>query len=133
MKIQILAFLTAFLFCISCNNEDSTLIEKKASYDVYLGGVDEFKACYWKNGQQTFVQEGENLMGTKIIVDNNDMYLFGTNIDKIDPKPAWYFWKNGIKHNVSEYLNASNDPNFSIGNGIVHKRTNTNIVTGKMA
>ncbi|WP_160139406.1 hypothetical protein [Chryseobacterium sp. c4a] len=121
MKIQILAFLAAFLFCISCNNDDSTLQEKTASYDVYLGGVDEFKACYWKNGQQTFVQGGENLMGTKIIVDNNDVYLFGTNVDKIDPKPAWYFWKNGVKHNVAEYLNAGADDEFAIySDMIVH-------------
>lgn len=121
MKIQILAFLAAFLLCVSCNNEDSSLLEKKASYDVYLGGVDEFKACYWKNGQQTFVQGGENLMGTKIIVDHNDIYLFGTNIDKLDPVPAWYFWKNGIKHNVAEYLNAGSDDHFAIySDMIVH-------------
>jgi hypothetical protein len=78
MKIQILAFLSLLLCCLSCQDEDPQ--EKVASYDVYIGGVDNFKASYWKNGQQTFVQGGENLMGTQIIVDNNDIYLFGTNI-----------------------------------------------------
>ncbi|OCA79070.1 hypothetical protein BBH99_06750 [Chryseobacterium contaminans] len=113
MKIQILAFLTTFLLCISCNNEDIPLI-KKNSYDVYIGGVDNNKACYWKNGQQIFVQGGENLVGTQIIVDNNDVYLFGTNIKELNPKPAWYFWKNGVKHKVSEYLNTASDNDFSL-------------------
>lgn len=112
MKIQILTFLSLLLCCLSCQDEDPQ--EKVASYDVYIGGVDNFKASYWKNGQQTFVQGGENLMGTQIIVDNNDIYLFGTNIAQIDPTPAWYFWKNGVKHNIAQYLNATNDTYFSI-------------------
>lgn len=113
MKIQFLAFLAVFIFFVSCN-EDSDPVEKTASYDVYVGGVDNFKAAYWKNGQQTFVQGGDNLMGTQIIVDHNDVYLFGTNIEKIDPTPAWYFWKNGVKHNIAQYLNSTNDSHFSI-------------------
>lgn len=107
MKIQILAFLALFFSVTSCNDDRSDPIEKAASYDVYLGGIDEFKACYWKNGQQTFVQGGENLKGTQIIVDNNDIYLLATNIETIDPVESLYFWKNGVKHNVAQYLNTA--------------------------
>ncbi|MDR2238774.1 MAG: hypothetical protein LBE92_21885 [Chryseobacterium sp.] len=118
MKIQILTFLAVLLLCVSCHNEEDPIPIETASYDVYLGGVDTFKACYWKNGQQVFVQDGENIMGTEVIVDQNDVYLFGTNIKQINPEPAWYFWKNGVKHNVAQYLNAGNDSHFTIGGGI---------------
>lgn len=113
MKIQILTFLVLLLFCTSCHHDEDPQ-EKTASYDVYVGGVDNFKACYWKNGQQTFVQGGENIQGTQIIVDHNDVYLFGTNIKNIIPGFEWYFWKNGVKHNIAQYLNIASDSHFSI-------------------
>lgn len=115
MKTQILAFLTLFLFCASCSDENSDPLEKKtASYDVYLGGTDDYKACYWKNGQQTFVPGGENLNGIQVVVDNNDIYLLATTIQPMNQIKEWYFWKNGVKHNVAEYLNV--EPNTATDN-----------------
>lgn len=115
MKTQILTFFILFLFCMSCSNENSDSLEKRtASYDVYLGGTDNYKACYWKNGQQTFVPGGENLNGIQIVVDNNDIYLLATNIEPVSQAKEWYFWKNGVKHNVAEYLNV--EPNTAVDN-----------------
>ncbi|MGO4708654.1 hypothetical protein AB4Y90_05950 [Chryseobacterium sp. 2TAF14] len=119
MRNLILPFILLLTFVFSCreNNLDEGLEQKNASYDVYVGGVDEFDACYWKNGQKIALPGGENLIGTQIKVENNgDVYMLANNISVLGGNhaiPAWYFWKNGVKHNVAEYLNvAPNTLNF---------------------
>ncbi|MBW7676460.1 hypothetical protein [Chryseobacterium chendengshani] len=112
MKNLILPFLLILTLVFSCRSEnDETLERKVASYDVYVGGVDEFDACYWKNGQKISLPGGENLQGTYVKVENNgDVYMLANNIEKLGGNhtiPAWYFWKNGVKYNVANYLNVA--------------------------
>lgn len=87
-----------------------TLEQKVNSYDVYIGGVDEFNACYWKNGQKISLPGGENLLGTYITVENGNVYMMANNIESLGGNntiAAWYFWKNGVKYNVADYLNVA--------------------------
>jgi hypothetical protein len=135
MKTLILPFLFLLTFVISCKTDDSEILEQqKTSYDVYVGGVDEFNACYWKNGQKVSLAGGENLQGTHIAVDNNNIYMMANNIPWLGGDniiPAWYFWKNGVKYNVAQYLNVAPNTqsdqlnlqlwnNFNVENGNVY-------------
>ncbi|KQS92961.1 hypothetical protein [Chryseobacterium sp. Leaf394] len=112
MKNLILPFLLSLTFVFSCTNSDDneTLEKNIQSYDVYVGGVDEFHACYWKNNQKTLLSGGENLQGTSITVDQGNIYMLANNIQKLGGNhviPAWYFWKNGSRYNLAEYLNVA--------------------------
>lgn len=113
MRNLILPFILLLTFVFSCreNDADEGLEKNTASYDVYVGGVDEYDACYWKNGQKISLAGGENLLGTYIHVeDNGDVYMLANNIDQLGGShtvPAWYFWKNGVKYNVADYLNVA--------------------------
>ncbi|GAA4158394.1 hypothetical protein GCM10022217_19550 [Chryseobacterium ginsenosidimutans] len=127
MKTLILPFLFLLTFVVSCKTDDSEILEQqKTSYDVYVGGVDEFNACYWKNGQKVSLAGGENLQGTYLTVDNGDVYMIANNIESLGGNniiPAWYFWKNGVKYNVAQYLNVApntqNEPdNLQIWNNL---------------
>ncbi|WP_415328332.1 hypothetical protein [Chryseobacterium sp. MMS23-Vi53] len=130
MRTHILSFLFLLTFVISCTTNDmETIQEKTTSYDVYVGGVDEFNACYWKNGQKVSLAGGENLQGTYIAVENNNVYMLANNIGSLGGSntiPAWYFWKNGVKYNVAQYLNVTpntiNEPNnFQLYNNLTIK------------
>ncbi|WP_131725371.1 hypothetical protein [Chryseobacterium sp. Leaf180] len=107
MKNFILPFLLLLLFNISCENQDELLESKVASYDVYVAGTENLQVAYWKNNQKTILPGGDNLNGVQIEVDNNDVYVLAVNIESIDQVPAWYFWKNGVKNNVAQYLNVT--------------------------
>ncbi|WP_262148286.1 hypothetical protein [Chryseobacterium foetidum] len=112
MKNLLLLFLVLLTFVFSCTGKDDneTLEKNIQSYDVYVGGVDEFNACYWKNGQKVLLSQGENLQGTSITVDQGNIYMLANNIAKLGGNhviPAWYFWKNGTRYNLAEYLNVA--------------------------
>lgn len=111
MKTLFLPFLL-LLFVISCSDNDTELLEKKtASYDVYLGGIDDYKACYWKNGQQHFLPGGQDIQASQLVVDHNDIYIMANNVPGTNTPPTWYFWKNGIKYNVADYINEAPNTN----------------------
>ncbi|MBO6184820.1 MAG: hypothetical protein J6O88_09045 [Chryseobacterium sp.] len=108
MRNLILPFILLLTSVFSCRENDinDELEKKTASYDVYVGGTENLQVSYWKNNQKTILQGGNNLNGIQIDVDNNDIYVLAVNIDFISNIPAWYFWKNGNKHEVSQYLNV---------------------------
>lgn len=111
MKTLILPFLFLLTLVISCKTDNLEILqEKTTSYDVYVGGVDEYNACYWKNGQKISLPGGENLQGTYVTVDNNDVYMLANNIASLGGNntiSSWYFWKNGVRYNVAQYLNVA--------------------------
>lgn len=108
MKTFILPFILLLTFVFSCRENDiDEGLEKTASYDVYVGGTENLQVCYWKNNQKTILPGGDNLNGIQIVVDNNDVYVLAVNVDFISNIPVWYFWKNGVKYDVAQYLNVA--------------------------
>lgn len=118
MKNFILPFLLLLLFNISCENQDELLESKAASYDVYVAGKENNMACYWKNGVKTDLSAGTGFKAQKIIVNNSDIYILGTDQNAITNGINYYYWKNNVKHAVAQdlglQLNTASDFYFSM-------------------
>lgn len=112
MKIQILAFLSFFLCCVSCrqDNDGEDLAKTVNSVDIYVAGTENNQACYWKNTVKTILPGGNNIIPTSIYADNNhNVYVLAMDNSN---GANYFFWKNGIKTTLSQYLNiAPNVPN----------------------
>ncbi|WP_153399243.1 hypothetical protein [Chryseobacterium vaccae] len=96
MKTLFIPFLFVLSLFVSCSDakDDQELSEKTVSYDVYVAGRENNTACYWKNGQKTNLADGTNITPSKIIVENNHVYVFENNV----------FWKDNIKTDIRQYL-----------------------------
>lgn len=117
-KITTMKTLLTFLFLsvllYSCKDDDFETLEKNTtSVDLYVGGADDSKACYWKNGQKFVLPGGDGLYVRQIISENNQVYVLGGAISEyIDNFPTHlYFWKNGTKYNLDQYLQDVVTPN----------------------
>ncbi len=111
MKNLILPFILILTFAISCRDTsaDEVLEKKNTSYDVYVAGRENSKACYWKNNIKTDLTNGDNINPLEIIVQNNNVYVTGTNGSTPTAlKPIHYFWKNGTRYDIKQYLNLPN-------------------------
>ena len=108
MRNLILPFILLLTFVFSCreNDADEGLEQKNTTYDVYVAGSDNNKACYWKNNVLTYLTNGDNIKAEKIIVENNNIYVFA----------AESFWKNNVKSNLYTYLGvpSNNNPLISL-------------------
>lgn len=107
MKIQILACLALLLSCISCrqDNDGEDLAKTVNSVDIYVTGTEDNQACYWKNTVKTVLPGGDNITPGLIYVDDNqNVYVQG--MDKSNGY-NYFFWKNGIKITLSQYLNIA--------------------------
>ncbi|MDQ0593231.1 hypothetical protein QFZ37_001600 [Chryseobacterium ginsenosidimutans] len=131
MKKLLLPFCVFILSVFnSCSNESSMSEEMEKSvaqsYDVYIAGRENSKACYWKNNVKTDLTGGDNLVPLEIKAENNNVYVTGSN----GPTPTsfksiHYFWKNGIKSEIKQYLGipstAQNDiTGFAVNNGDIY-------------
>jgi hypothetical protein len=128
MKTLVLPFLFLLVLFVSCQQDDLNVLESKVnSVDVYIAGTDDFKACYWKNNVKIILPGGDNIVPEKIIVENNNIYVFGRDTELVQ---NFYFWKNGIKYDVAQYLgtasNTSSTPtniyinDFKVYNGNIY-------------
>lgn len=115
MKTLILPFLFLLTFLISCKTDDMEVVEKKvASVDLYVAGIENNQACYWKNNVKTNLINGTGITAKKIIVENNDVYVFAiNNVAPFD----YYLWKNNNRINVNQYIgtniNTSNPTDYN--------------------
>lgn len=102
MKTLILPFLFLLMFVVSCKTNDMETLEQKVnSYDVYVAGKENGIACYWKNNVKTNLTNGTGITARKIIVENNDVYVFATS----DAAPfSFYLWKNNVRTNINQYI-----------------------------
>lgn len=99
------------LTLISCSNvDDLNNPSTQDPIDVYVAGSKNNQACYWKNNQLIMLDVGmfsNQTAAQKIIVLNNDVYVFGTayfpNTDRIE----YLFWKNNVLTNLSTTYNTS--------------------------
>lgn len=121
-------YLSILLFAVvSCNREGDEDVKKTNAVDVYVSGIDDYKAVYWKNGIKTYLDGGYSYVAEKITLDNNNLYFFGYTHEMITQQnfSNYCFWKNGVKTNIAQYLNvADNTPtnpdNLKIKEMIVH-------------
>lgn len=127
MRNLILPFLLILNLVFSCRSENDDVLEKKVlSYDVYIAGSENNKACYWKNNIKTELTNGNNINTIDIKAENNDVYVTGSlKASSTLYKEIQYFWKNNIRTDVKQYLNIpnnaqSNITNFSIINGDIY-------------
>lgn len=110
----------------SCSNDSINEETEKTvaqSYDVYIAGRENSKACYWKNNIKTDLTGGENLMPLEIREENNNVYVTASlGVAPTSFKSVHYFWKNGTKTEIKQYLGipsgAQNDITaFAVNNG----------------
>jgi len=131
MKNLLLPFLVCILsFLNSCSNENGINedIEKTVaqSYDVYIAGRENSKACYWKNNIKTDLIGGDDLLPLEIKSENNIVYVTGSmGTTPTSYKSIHYFWKSNVKTEIKQYLNipnsAQNDiTGFAVNNGDIY-------------
>lgn len=107
MRNLILPFLLILSLIFSCRAESDEVLEKKVnSYDLYVAGIENNEACYWKNNVKTVLTGGTGITPYKIIVENNDIYVLASsnNIPQ-----NYYLWKNNIKINIDQYIGMSSN------------------------
>lgn len=111
MRTLFLSFSFLFIFLISCKQDDGDPLEKTNSYDVYLAGSENLQACYWKNGVKTVLPNGNNLIARNIFVENNNVYATASTALYLVTE---YFWKNGTRYDIAQYLNIPNNVTVNI-------------------
>jgi hypothetical protein len=114
MKTLILPFLFLLTFVVSCKTDDSEILEKTNSYDVYVAGKENGIACYWKNNIKTVLTNGDNINTLQIKVENNNIYVTGILLNNSTSNGIQYFWKNNIRADVKQYLNIPNNAQYNI-------------------
>lgn len=128
MKKLLLPFFVSVLWIFnSCTTttdiNDETANNLPQSYDVYIAGRENSKACYWKNTIKNDLTGGENLVPLEIKEENNNVYVTASlGVTPTSFKSIHYFWKNGIKTEIKQYLGipsgAQNDITaFGVKNG----------------
>lgn len=115
MKTLILPFLlllTLFISCSQNSDEIETLQKNAASYDVYVAGMENYKACYWKNNVKTSLVSPDSTSASKIIVENNDVHVFGKT--KTTFNGTYYYWENNVRKDLKQYLGISTNVEYQI-------------------
>ncbi|KQT21643.1 hypothetical protein ASG22_15935 [Chryseobacterium sp. Leaf405] len=113
MKTLILPFLFLLTFVISCKTDDMEALEKKTnSYDVYVAGMENYKACYWKNNVKTNLFSPDSTTANKIIVENNDVHVLGKNRNNFNG--SYYHWKNNVREDLGQYLGIPSFAQYQI-------------------
>ncbi|WP_148285308.1 hypothetical protein [Flavobacterium sp. B17] len=131
MKKLFLPFFVSILSMLnSCSNtgtvNDETAGTIPQSYDVYIAGRENSKACYWKNNVKTDLTGGDNLSPLEIKVENSNVYVTGSiGMTPTSFKSIHYFWKNNTKNEIKQYLGipftAQNDITaFAVNNGDIY-------------
>ncbi|MBW8523950.1 hypothetical protein K0U91_01745 [Chryseobacterium chendengshani] len=117
MKNLLLPFLLILALVFSCRSENDEMLEKNAnSVNLYIAGAENNQACYWKNGQKVILSNGTGLYASQIIVENNNVYVYGAMTSEYTlnlSSKHLYLWINGTKNNLDEYLQDVPDPNPS--------------------
>lgn len=114
MRNLILPFLLILTLVFSCRSEVDGLLESKnTSYDVYVAGREYNKACFWKNTIKTDLTNGDNINTIQIIVENNNVYIIGVQINNTG-NGIQFFWKNNVRTDVKQYLNIPNNAQYNI-------------------
>ena len=86
----------------SCNSVDEAVNPvTQEPVDVYVGGQKNNQACYWKNNQVFFLDNGLNSHADTIFVANNDVHVLGKRYAD-NWIPDYLYWKNNVLTNLNE-------------------------------
>ncbi|WP_158993099.1 hypothetical protein [Mucilaginibacter sp. L196] len=88
LKITCLSLLT--LIIAGCKKDP----KGSKTVDVYVSGIANGKATYWKNGVATQLGDGNSIDG-KIVVSNGDVYVSGGV--ETGQGPSAFYYKNGTR------------------------------------
>jgi hypothetical protein len=112
--------LLVLLLTIGCSTvEDEINPETQDAVDVYVVGVKNNAAAYWKNNQEFLLNNGIGASADTLLVSNNNVHVFGK-------KPfdnwttAYLYWKNNVLTNLTE--------NFSTPDQVVRTITGIDVV-----
>lgn len=91
------------LLAISCSDIDDVVnTSTQDPVDVYVAGLKNSHACYWKNNQFISLSDNNSSFSTadSILVKNNDVHVVGTaEISGVYEK---FYWKNGVLTNLTQ-------------------------------
>jgi hypothetical protein len=101
-----LFFVLGLLVIISCNNDDETLnCGTQNPVDVYIAGVKNHAAAYWKNNQPYLLSDGNGGEATKICISNNNVHVLGKKTSD-NWITEYLHWENGNLTNLNTSFNT---------------------------
>ena len=97
--------LFVILLTISCSTVDDLNTSTQNPVDVYIAGVKNYSATYWKNNQPYLLSGGSGGEATKICVSNNNVHVLGKKT--LDNWITEYlYWENGNVTNLNASFNT---------------------------
>lgn len=104
--------LFVLLVIVSCNTTDDLVNpNNQTPVDVYVTGQKNGQPCYWKNNQLFLLDDGgvTGVTATKIIVSDDDVYIFGTTQATTMQATKSLFWKNGVLTELNTALSTDSE------------------------
>lgn len=96
--------LLVIVLTFSCNSVDEVVNPvTQEPVDVYVGGQKNNQACYWKNNQVVFLDNGLNSSADTLFVANNDVHILGKRYAD-NWIPDYLYWKNNVLTNLNDAL-----------------------------
>lgn len=97
--------LFVILLTISCSTVDDLNTSTQNPVDVYIAGVKNYSATYWKNNQPYLLSGGSGGEATKICVSNNNVHVLGKKTSD-NWITEYLYWENGNVTNLNTTLNT---------------------------
>lgn len=96
--------LFVILLTISCSTVDDLNTSTQNPVDVYIAGVKNYSATYWKNNQPYLLSGGDGGEATKICVSNNNVHVLGKKTSD-NWITEYLHWENGNLTNLNTSFN----------------------------
>lgn len=97
--------LFVILLTISCSTVDDLNTSTQNPVDVYIAGVKNYSATYWKNNQPYLLSGGDGGEATKICVSNNNVHVLGKKTSD-NWITEYLHWENGNLTNLNTAFNT---------------------------
>ncbi|WP_396165728.1 hypothetical protein [Flavobacterium sp.] len=97
--------LFVILLTISCCNVDDLNTSTQNPVDVYIAGVKNYSATYWKNNQPYLLSGGDGGEANKICVSNNNVHVLGKKTSD-NWITVYLHWENGNLTNLNTSFNT---------------------------
>lgn len=103
-KLLSLFLLLILMLHLSCNSDDINPSTQNP-VDVYVAGVKNYSATYWKNNQPYLLSGGDGGEATKICVSNNNVHVLGKKTSD-NWITEYLHWENGNLTNLNTSFNT---------------------------
>ena len=99
-------FLLLAISVIGCSKVEETVNpDTQNPVDVYIAGIKNNNAAYWKNNEEFLLSGGENAQADTICVSNNNVHVLGKKYSDIW-RTEYLYWKNGNFTNLNLAFNT---------------------------